>query len=276
MQLFFFTKLLAVQLSSLEVSPVGVWFLLAVPHWLWRLRKTPLTPCSPCRKLLHARSHLCIITSTHLILFSTRHHLLHNAGPNEHALICTRCCSSSKQLKKARPSGAITQPPMPLLIRRKRSYSHTHLSHKSFTSSNYLCWIVEFPFARIPADVSTDIRRSICSQTVPISPTPAAAVHTVPWWVSTTCGALGVCACRCWEPAWAAAWTPARASSLWHFWPFPALHPLQWSPSRPSEPDEAESEVHDGATHSFWCFTQWLMWWNNSWGVCIYSPCLCG
>lgn len=65
----------------------------------------------------------------------------------------------------------------------------------------------------------------------------AAVIGSVPWWVSTTCEALRVCACHCSEPVWGAPHTPAQASSLWHFWPFPTLPPLQWSLSHPSEPD---------------------------------------
>lgn len=58
----------------------------------------------------------------------------------------------------------------------------------------------------------------------------------VPWWASTTCVGLGVCACHCWGPAWGAAQTPAQASSLWRSLPSPAWLPLRWSLSHPSEP----------------------------------------
>lgn len=44
MQLFFLAKLLAVQPCSLEVSPTGVWFLLAVPRQLARLWKDSFNP----------------------------------------------------------------------------------------------------------------------------------------------------------------------------------------------------------------------------------------
>lgn len=65
----------------------------------------------------------------------------------------------------------------------------------------------------------------------------SAFIH-VPVWESTTCAVQAVSACHCWEHAWGTAQTPAQASSLWHFWPSPALLLLLWSLSHPSEPNK--------------------------------------
>ena len=64
-----------------------------------------------------------------------------------------------------------------------------------------------------------------------------------PWWGSTTCVGRRVSACHCSEPEWEEGRTPAQASSLWHFWPFQALPPPQWSPSPPSGPGEGNKDT---------------------------------
>lgn len=107
--------------------------------------------------------------------------------------------------------------------------------------------LIECKLSYIHRLVEQILHQSICLYFLSLNicrpnstPLPFPFVGILPWWVSTTCAARGVCACRCWEPAWVAPRIPARASSLWHFWPFPTLLLLRWSLSHPSGPNDRE------------------------------------